>query len=201
MPWLKSWYLEIKREGHNGKDKGKGDPRDGKRKAIKSMIEKECKPESTCSDVDTNTLNCTFESPERDERPDWDSLTDEEIAERKAARDERLQRILQCVCCTDATVEELLPGDKEGRPGKGNGKDKGKGDRRDGKRKAIKSMIEKECKPESTCSDVNTNSLDCTFKSPVRDERPDWDSLTNEEIAERKAARDERLQMILQCVC
>ena len=87
---------------------GFGDRRDGKRKAIKSMIEKECKPESTCSDVDANSLDCTFESPERDERPDWDSQTDEEIAKRKAVRDERLQRILQCVCCTDATVEELL---------------------------------------------------------------------------------------------
>ena len=86
----------------------------GKRKFMKMMLEEtiedECDALSCPADV--SSLDCSFERPERPDI-DWVELShDEKMALREGAKskfDEHRERLTMCVCCTDSSVEDLLP--------------------------------------------------------------------------------------------
>ena len=77
---------------------------------LEETIEDECDALSCPADV--SSLDCSFERPER---PDinWVELShDEKMALREGAKskfDEHRERLTMCVCCTDSSVEDLLP--------------------------------------------------------------------------------------------
>ena len=72
---------------------------------IENMLDTKC-PDFDC---DATTVECTFERPER---PDTSGMDEDEKAEMwtefKAKKEERRQKMLECVCCSGMSVEDIL---------------------------------------------------------------------------------------------
>lgn len=104
----------LHREGHNGGHVGgqgmHGNP--GDRPSVQAMVEDECKA-FNCPDDKAN-IDCNTETSER---PDFSIMDQDEKEDAwsniRATRKEHRQQILRCVCCTDATIEEMML-DREG---------------------------------------------------------------------------------------
>ena len=77
-----------------GKDKKKGKVRGKGRQAIlRAKVQEEC--ETLVCPTDTTSINCDIERPDREE-VDW--------------RDEYVDALSLCECCTDALLRDILPG-------------------------------------------------------------------------------------------
>jgi len=147
-------------------------------------IELECDP-SACEDVSDASLDCEFE------RPNFAGMTAEEKQEawanKESMREARWQQMQLCVCCTNATIEDLLPPRKDGGMFHGFGHGG-----------PFMEDIELECDP-SACEDVSDASLDCEF------ERPNFAGMTAEEKQEawanKESMREARWQQMQLCVC
>jgi len=89
---------------------------------LQNMIDTEC-PGFNCVGVQVESLECTFERPER---PDMAGMDEDEIAQLKseleAKKQEHKENLLKCACCKNMSVEDILAakGDQEGsRPQEG----------------------------------------------------------------------------------
>jgi len=88
--------------GGRGKGRGKG-----KRGYLKDKVTEMCESDQLCPN-DTSDINCVFERPEREE-VDWSALDDEEKANLKEEREDHVSAVALCVCCTDATFDDVMP--------------------------------------------------------------------------------------------
>ena len=80
------------------------------------MVETECNAVN-CNGIDEKTLNCNVTRPKR---PDLSEEEKEELEiQMKATKKEILHQIMQCACCTDVTIVDLL-GKDEGASRKSN---------------------------------------------------------------------------------
>lgn len=82
----------------------------------KTTIEEECEA-FNCQAIATENLDCNIEKPEI-ERPDLSEMTYEETQEAcgmiAATKHEHRRQILRCACCTEATLDDLLPTRSDG---------------------------------------------------------------------------------------
>jgi hypothetical protein len=96
--------------GMNGGGGGKKGPPSPER--LQAKIDETC-PTFDCNDIEADSLDCTLE--ERPGRPDFSSMTDAEIeafkAEMMAKKEEKKEQVMNCACCADISVEELLGGE------------------------------------------------------------------------------------------
>lgn len=136
-----------------------------------------CQEEGLCDGAES--LDCdNLERPIRDDYADLTAL--------KEARKEFRKTILQCVCCNDASLEELTEG-----------LGKGGGGRIGGKGKLTQELVDKKC---------DTGEVDCPADLSCDDiERPDKSEFMTEEgtmdWAAMKEARQAYRQKILSCSC
>ncbi|EED86935.1 hypothetical protein THAPSDRAFT_269876 [Thalassiosira pseudonana CCMP1335] len=79
---------------------------------LQALIDETC-PTFDCTTVNTDTLDCTMEEPPA--RPDFSSMTDVEKdalkADMMAKKEEKKEQVMNCACCADISVEELLGGE------------------------------------------------------------------------------------------
>jgi len=129
--------------------------------------------------ADASSVDCDIDRPEHSDI-DWEDLTEEEKAalkgEKKAKMDDYVDALALCVCCTDNSLENVLP-DKEDR-------------------------IEEKCGALECPADPAV--LDCNLDKPTR-ANADRANLTEEEWAalkkEREGERDEFRERLALCVC
>jgi len=136
-----------------------------------------CEEEDLC--IGAESLDCdNLERPSREDYTDMTSL--------KEARQEFRKTILQCVCCNEASLEDLT----ESLGGKGGGGRIGR------KGKLTQELVDKKC---------DAGEVDCPVDLSCNDiERPDKSEFMNEEgmdWAAMKEARQEYRQKILSCAC
>ena len=95
--------------GRGGFFKGQG--HHGGRSNFIQHIEAECDA-FICDDIDTDSLDCNITKPERPSL-DFANMSEEEKQDvriqKKEVMKERHQQLLSCACCTDLTIEDLLP--------------------------------------------------------------------------------------------
>jgi len=135
-----------------------------------------CEEDGLCEGAES--LDCdNLERPSRDDYTDLSAL--------KEARQEFRKTILQCVCCNEASLEELT----EGLGGKGGGGHIGKG-------KLTQELVDKKC---------DSGEVDCPVDLSCDDiERPDKSEFMTEEGMDwvsMKEARQAYRQKILSCSC
>ena len=169
--------------GSDGRDGGRGGGRGGRGAAkdklgfLQAKVDEKC--ETLECPVDASSVNCNIEKPERSD-VDWEDLAEEEKAalkgEKKAKMDDYVDALALCVCCTDNSLENVLP-DKEDR-------------------------IEEKCGALECPADPAV--LDCNLDKPTR-ANADRANLTEEEWAalkkEREGERDEFRERLALCVC
>jgi cytochrome c556 len=89
--------------GFGGRPGGKLSP-----EKLQNMVDTECLG-FDCEGNTAETLTCTFDKPER---PDLAGLGEDEIAELKAdfkaKKKECKQKMIQCACCADMSVDDIL---------------------------------------------------------------------------------------------
>jgi hypothetical protein len=203
--------------GHGNHGYHKGPP-----PFLQEMVEEECLLQ-TCDDLGEEEIDCDIQMPAR---PDLTGLSDEEKQdlwnEMKATRKAHHQQIVRCACCTKANLEDLLPRDGAigsgfgsstseddgegisssedgvqasnrlsgsrpmgaggsgpgGGPGNGHGKLGGGAGRPGGMK--VQHMMDEHC-PNFTCPDDSEGNA-CT-------------------MLDSTAAREERRENVLKCVC
>ena len=166
--------------GPYGKGGGKGKRKFMMKMLFGGIIDDKCDT-LTCP-ADASSLDCSFERPERPD-VDWFGLSrDEKVALKEGAKSKlagHRERLAMCLCCTDATIEDLLPERLE----------------------RIEEKVEERCDEEVDCP-ADPSTLDCTFERPAR---VDWSSMSFDERVEMKAekkaefqANRERMRL---CVC
>lgn len=88
---------------------------------LQEMVEDEC-PLLNCEDLGEEEIDCDVKMPTR---PNFTGLSDEEKKdvwnEMKATRKAHHQQIARCACCTEATLQDLIP--RDGFNGRGFGYD------------------------------------------------------------------------------
>lgn len=135
-----------------------------------------CEEDGLC--IGAESLDCdNLERPSRGDDTDLTSL--------KEARKEFREKILQCVCCNDASLEELTEGLVKGGAG------------RVGKGKLTQELVDKKC---------DTGTVDCPVDLSCDDiERPEKSEFMTDEGTMNWAAMKEALkqyrQTILSCAC
>jgi len=164
----------LPQEEKEGGWKGHGDGDRGDR--MKEMVEEECDA-STCDGVDEGSLDCDIQWPGR---LNFSGMTYEQKqvawGEMKDTKEDIRQQILLCACCTNATVEELLPQKEEGGwKGKAGGGFGGRG------KMKIKHMLDDHC-PKFGCPGVDSESVECTWRAS-------------------SATKKERRKNALNCLC
>ena len=99
--------LRPKSGGQEGGESGAPSP-----ERLQALIDETC-PTFDCTTVNTDTLDCTMEEPPA--RPDLSSMTDVEKdalkADIMAKKEEKKEQVMNCACCADISVEELLGGE------------------------------------------------------------------------------------------
>jgi hypothetical protein len=164
---------------------------------LEAMIEDECL-DLTCPEV----VDCDIERPER---PDFANMTAEEKEEAlgtmSSMREEHRQKIIECVCCSEATVEDFIPGEGDAFQGFGHGPWHGHHGH-GGKLPFVEAMVEDRCL-DFTCPDENAvDAIDCDIERPARQE---LSGMTAEEKKDMwvsmKATRQANRQQIFLCAC
>ena len=149
----------------------------GRMSFLEAVENGKCEEDGLCEGAES--LDCdNLERPSREDDVDLTSL--------KEARKEFRKTILQCVCCNEASLEELT----EGLGGKGGGGSIG------GKGKLTQELVDKKC---------DAGEVDCPVDLSCDDiERPDKSEFMTEEgmdWAAMKEARQANRQKILSCAC
>jgi len=155
---------------------GMGGRGGGRMSFLEAVEGGKCEEEGLCEGAES--LDCdNLERPSQGDDTDLSAL--------KEARIEFRKTILQCVCCNEASLEELT----EGLGGKGGGGRIGKG-------KLTQELVDKKC---------DTGEVDCPVDLSCDDiERPDKSEFMTEEgmdWAAMKEARQAYRQKILSCAC
>jgi len=148
----------------------------GRMSFLEAVENGKCAEEGLCEGAES--LDCdNLERPIREDGADLSVL--------KEARKDFRKTILQCVCCNEASLEELT----EGLGGKGGGGRIGKG-------KLTQELVDKKC---------DTGEVDCPVDLSCDDiERPDKSEFMTDEGIDwvaMKEARQVYRQKILSCAC
>ena len=119
--------------------------------------------------------DCIFEKPAK--RPDFSELTEEEIEDLKAKREERKEMMLLCICCDELDLKDLPRGgggkpggSKGGYGGKGANGGKGPNGGRGGSLEERQAKLDAKC-PQFECEGVDSLNVDCArFDAKMNDE-------------------------------
>ena len=157
----------------------------GKKSQLQNMIDTEC-PNFNCSMLDIKSLDCILEKPtlEKSKHPDVTGLEEDEITLLKSdfwdKKEGSHQKMLECTCCSEISVEEIMTekGDQDGRslPFRGN------------KKGLLQDMVDTVC-PDFDCSELDIESLDCTFDKATfqKLKHPDVTELDENKITQLKS--------------